>query len=116
MKEPVLINKQDLEEIIAKSHNSLATSYSNSFGEVKTDVAVIKEMLSAIKDDNTRRNGSFKEAMVGFTEYMKTTDVRVQSLELSRATASGGIQVFNIIWTAIVAFVSAGITVYFTKK
>jgi len=78
--------KDIVEDVVFKSHSSVASVTSNAFGEIKRDIALIKKDLQYIKEDNNRRNGAFVKAVEGFTQ-------KIENLDAYRSYTTGAVAV-----------------------
>ena len=108
--------KEIMGEVIFSSHNAIARVQSNSFGEIQTDIALIKQAIVTVRDENTRRNGNFAKAVDMFQKNFDKHDIRLTSLETSRTLNEGQINGKSVVIASIIAGVSLLANVYLAIK
>ncbi len=72
--------KEVMGELLFSSHNAIAKVQSDAFGEIKTDIALIKQAIVTVRDENTRRNGNFAKAVDMFQKKFDAQEIVNDSL------------------------------------
>jgi len=91
------MKREDFDQVLEKlyaSHSAINKVQSDAFGEIKSDISLIKYKLEAIQEDNTRRNGAFVKAVEKFT-------TEIDDLKGYKNMTQGGVAVIVLILGAV---------------
>ena len=112
----VQFDELKLLELIERSHQAVAEVQSRGLGEIKTDIALIKQNLEHIKEDNSERNGKFARAVEMFSINFKDDRKDIKELQIALAGSAGSSK-SNSVWiAAIVSLIVAIIAAIITAK
>lgn len=118
MTEIITTKREELEELIrdvvSSSHLAIDKTRSNDHGEIKTAIKLIQQDLAHIKEDNTRRNGSFVKAVESFTQKIEEQGKAITRLQIDGAREGGIFSRFSTLTSTIVSSGIALVGVWLT--